>query len=241
MQNKELWIPTKFVKSTQGYKASSDKKYVAASSYFIASIQAKIYPPAIVKHAKGLLLDLGCGDVPLYGIYQDYVTDNICVDWNNTLHNNQYLDLTADLNAKLPFEDEKFDTILMTEVLEHISNPNQLMSEISRLLKPEGKTIITVPFFYWLHETPHDYFRYTEFALKMFCENNSLKIITLEAYGGAPEILLDIIAKNISGLPKLGSIMSTFGQLFLNSRYGQNISKTSSKSFPLGYTLVAQK
>lgn len=241
MKNKELWAATKFVKTKQGYIPSSDPKQLGIGSRFIASIQLRVYETIIKQHVSGLLLDLGCGNVPLYEVYKEHISDNICVDWENTLHKNPYLDYQIDLNDKLPLESKQFDTILATDLLEHIAKPELLISEITRLLKPGGKVILTVPFFYWLHEKPHDYFRYTEFALKIFCENNNLNILTLQAYGGAPEIILDIIAKKIANSPKKSKLHLWFSKKFINSGFGKKLSSQTSPDFPLGYCLVAQK
>ncbi len=40
---------------------------------------------------------------------------------------------------------ERFDVILATEVLEHLSNPDEAVQEVVRLLKPDGKATLTVP------------------------------------------------------------------------------------------------
>ncbi len=242
MQNKNLWKETKFIKTSQGYRASKDPKKVSISSQIIANIQGKVYERIISQHASGLLLDLGCGNVPLYGIYKDKVIDNICIDWSNTLHNNIYLDYEADLNTVIPLDSEQFDTILTTDVLEHIAKPELFMSEIKRLLKSNGKIILTVPFLYWLHEQPHDYFRYTEFALRMFCQQNNLTIIELEPYGGAIEVILDIVAKQLIRVSKLScQIFSNFSLAFIESSIGHKISLKTSRKFPIGYYLIAQK
>ncbi len=241
MINKELWRETKFIKSSAGYGLSMDPKQVAVGSRFIASIQVSVYQKLIEQYASGLLLDLGCGDVPLYEMYKDLTTDNICVDWSDSLHQNIYLDHTANINDGIPLNDALFDTVLMTDVLEHISNPKLVMSEIARVLKPKGKLILTVPFFYWLHETPYDFFRYTEFSLKMFCENNKLDIILLDTYGGALEVILDIIAKQIVGSPILSSLHFKLSKSLVRSQIGSKLSDKTSKKFPLGYCLVAEK
>jgi SAM-dependent methyltransferase len=241
MINQELWAETKFVKAEDGYSISMDPEKVAVGSRFIASIQVKIYQNLIERYVSGLLLDLGCGNVPLYQMYKDHITDNICVDWCDSVHQNIYLDYTADINNRIPLGDETFDTVLMTDVLEHISNPEFVMSEISRVLKPKGKLILTVPFFYWLHESPHDYFRYTEFSLKMFCTKNRLNILLLETYGGALEIILDIIAKQITSSSILSSLHFRLSKIFVRSKIGLKLSGKTSKQFPLGYCLVAEK
>ncbi|MBW4685940.1 MAG: class I SAM-dependent methyltransferase [Komarekiella atlantica HA4396-MV6] len=242
MQNKNLWKETKFIKTSQGYRASKDPKNVSISSRIIANILGKTYEKVISQHASGLLLDLGCGNVPLYGVYRDKIIDNICIDWSNTFHKNIYLDYEVDLNTVIPLDSEQFDTILATDVLEHIAKPELLMSEIKRLLKSNGKIILTVPFLYWLHEQPYDYFRYTEFALRMFCQQNNLSVIELEPYGGAIEVILDIFSKQLIRVSKLScQIFSNLSLVFIESSIGQKISLKTARNFPMGYYLVAQK
>jgi ubiquinone/menaquinone biosynthesis C-methylase UbiE len=52
----------------------------------------------------------------------------------------------ADLDAKgLPLENESFDFITCLEVIEHLIFPEFALSEISRVLKPGGRVVITVP------------------------------------------------------------------------------------------------
>jgi SAM-dependent methyltransferase len=241
MKNKDLWVETKFIKMRNGYKSSTDLRFASHGSRFVMSIQARVYHKLIKEHAKGILLDLGCGNVPLYGMYKEYIKDNICIDWGNSIHQNKFIDYEFNLNNEIPLDSEQFDTILVTDVLEHIQNPDLLMSEISRLLKPSGKLILTVPFFYWIHETPHDYFRYTEYALKMLCEKNSLKAVELETYGGVPEIMFDISSKVTAHHLPFFSIVQFIGNLLINTQLVKKVSSKTANMFPFGYYLVAQK
>lgn len=239
--NKEKWTETKFITTDQGYSLSKDPKQVLIGSRFVASIQLKAYQELIETHAGGLLLDLGCGNVPLYCMYKRLVSDNICVDWGGSLHSNPYLDHEININHGIPLADNTFDTVLMTDVLEHISNPELVMSEIARVLKLDGKLILTVPFFYWLHEKPYDYFRYTEFSLKMFCEKNDLKILSLRPYGGALEVILDITAKQVARFSFISTLHLGLSKFLIGSRLGKRLAEKTSKNFPMGYCLVAQK
>jgi len=51
---------------------------------------------------------------------------------------------------KLPFEDESFDILIATDILEHLFDPKKLLQEMYRILKPDGFAIISVPnHFYW--------------------------------------------------------------------------------------------
>jgi len=51
----------------------------------------------------------------------------------------------VDLNRKLPFEDEKFDVITASQVIEHLQEPDGFLKEIYRVLKPGGYAIISTP------------------------------------------------------------------------------------------------
>ncbi|MCB1706409.1 MAG: class I SAM-dependent methyltransferase [Halioglobus sp.] len=245
MKNREKWQPSKYVHRNGKLVASRDRHEVGVASRLITDLIAEAYDSSIPKYVKGRLLDLGCGKVPLFSAYENYVTDNICVDWDNSLHRNEYLDSECDLNEKLPFPDKEFDTIILSDVLEHIPKPEDLWQEMSRILAIDGRVIVNVPFYYWLHEQPHDYYRYTEFALRRFVEGSGLRLVNIRPIGGAPEIMADIFAKNILGLPLLGHAIAVFCQWltarFVETRVGEKISGRTSHSFPLGYFLIAEK
>lgn len=245
MKNKDNWQPSKYVYRKGKLIASRDRKEVGVASRLVADLIAGFYDKNLKQYAKGKLLDLGCGKVPLYHAYREYVTDNTCVDWENTQHVNEYLDFECDLTKVLPFEDEEFDTIILSDVLEHIPNPEHLWKEMSRILSIDGKIIVNVPFYYWLHEQPYDYYRYTEFALRRFVENSGLKLIQLEPIGGAPEILADILAKHFHFIPRVGKHLSAIIQyiteFFVKTNKGKRISDRTSKTFPCVYSLIAEK
>ena len=104
---------------------------------------------------------------------------------------------------------------------------------------------MNIPFYYWLHEQPYDYFRYTKFALKAMAEEGGFKVVSLNSIGGVPEILTDIVAKNIRVIPLIGNVAAMILQwiikYFSNTRIGKKISVKTGEVFPLGYVLVAEK
>lgn len=246
MKNIDMWQPSKYILSKNGrLRASMDPGEVGISSRLIVNLVARFYDIYLKQYAKGKLIDLGCGKVPLFAAYKHHVTDIVCVDWENTLHKNDYLDYECDLTDYLPFVNNQFDTIILSDVLEHIPEPEFLWREMARILAPDGKIIMNVPFYYRVHEQPHDYYRYTEFALKYFTENVGLKIIVLKAIGGAPEALADMLAKMLFHIPLLGKpaaiFVQSFAYLFVSTQFGKRISLMTSNIFPLGYFLIAEK
>jgi SAM-dependent methyltransferase len=245
MLNKDKWKPSKYVYRNQKLRASKDYREVGISSRLITDLIAEVYDVKLKKYFKGKILDLGCGKAPLYELYKGYTSEVICADWEKSLHDNEFIDKITDLNNNLDFNDSEFDTVLLSDVLEHILLPHNLLKEIYRILKPDGCLIMNVPFFYWLHEEPFDYFRYTKFALADLTKNSGLRVLELGAYGGVLEILADLISKIVIIIPFVGKIISSFIQkvtwIFLKTKFGKRISKKTSKKFPLGYYMVTQK
>jgi SAM-dependent methyltransferase len=245
MKNVSQWTPTKYEFRNNKLRGSRNPKFLTISSRLMADITAAFYQEYIAKYATGKLVDLGCGNVPFYDLYKDLVSDNVCVDWPNSAHKNQYLDFECDLNKHFPFADAEFDTIIISEVLEHISNPELIWSEMARILKPRGRILLSVPFFYKIHEAPYDFYRYTEFALKNFASKNNLRVLELKNFGGLPEIFTDIISKNLIKIPLLGKFSSDILQrlcwFFINTSFGKRKSANSGSAYPLGYFMVVEK
>jgi ubiquinone/menaquinone biosynthesis C-methylase UbiE len=66
----------------------------------------------------------------------------------------------------MPFENNVFDVVMSTEVLEHILNPDNYLLEVKRVLKPGGFFFFTVPFLMSLHEVHMTYILTLEKFLK---------------------------------------------------------------------------
>jgi SAM-dependent methyltransferase len=113
----------------------------------------------------GLVLDLGCGTRPYEAEILTRADRYVGVDWNNTLHG-LHADVVANLAEPLPFADASVDCVVAFEVLEHVAEPARLLDECLRVLKPGGCLLLSVPFQWWVHEAPWDFFRYTRHGLE---------------------------------------------------------------------------
>ena len=135
----------------------------------------------------GHLLDVGCGKMPYrnYLLDQQFITQYTGLDIESALVYEEGIkpDYTWD-GIRMPFADNSFDTLMATEVLEHCPDPVLTLTEMQRVLKPGGLLFFTVPFLWYLHEVPHDEYRYTPFALQRILEQSGLEQIEIKAHGG---------------------------------------------------------
>jgi SAM-dependent methyltransferase len=245
MRDPESWRPSKFVLRGGRLRASADRSEVSAGSRLAAELVAEAFGTHLPVHARGRLLDLGCGKVPLYLVYGELVSETTCVDWSDSVHGSQHVDKACDLSEPLPFADASFDTILLSDVLEHLPEPEALWREMARVLRPGGTILVSVPFLYWLHETPHDFYRYTEFALRRFVERAGLELRHVEPLGGALEVLVDISAKVACRVRKIGTAAAMALQgvagLLRRTPPGRALARATAPQFPSGYFLIAGK
>jgi SAM-dependent methyltransferase len=135
----------------------------------------------------GKMLDIGCGKMPYreYILSRSNVRDYIGMDIESarTYDENIHPDYTWD-GKTMPFADNFFDCALGTEVLEHCPEPEIVLKETCRVLKPGGVFFFTVPFLWNLHEAPQDEYRYTPFSLERHLKNSGFKNVDIHATGG---------------------------------------------------------
>ncbi len=135
------------------------------------------------KYYKGQLIDLGCGTAPYKNYFLKYADNYIGVDWTKTSHNSK-ADVVSDLNKKIELDDNTADSIVSLSVMEHLCEPQIFLNESYRILKPGGVMILQVPWQWWIHEEPYDYFRYTPYGLKYLFKKAGFHNIEIEAQTG---------------------------------------------------------
>ena len=133
--------------------------------------------------AHGTLLDVGCGTKPFEKLFLPYVERYIGLEYSpESGYRGNRADFCGDA-GDLPLADSSVDTILCTEVMEHLPNPERAISEFARVLRPGGTIITTAPFFYPIHDA-YDFFRYTPDGLKAIMERHSLTVESVKPLSG---------------------------------------------------------
>lgn len=135
-----------------------------------------------------IVIDVGCGEQPyrpcLAGFKRYIGFDSI-----DAPDRGEKADVLGDALA-LPFADGCADAILCTEVIEHVTDPALMLSEFARVLAPGGFVILTSPFTWQLHDEPRDYWRFTEFGLRLIFERAGFRILALRTVNGFAGALL---------------------------------------------------
>ena len=141
------------------------------------------------KHLKGALLDFGCGTKPYKKLFIN-VDSYIGVDYK--IEGREESQKTVDFfydGKTIPFNDKEFDSILSTEVLEHVFNVEDILCEFNRVLKINGHALITTPFMWEEHEMPYDFARYTTPALEYLYQKHGFEIIHNHKTGNQIEVI----------------------------------------------------
>ena len=138
---------------------------------------------ASAKYSAGSLVDIGCGSKPYKPIFEPYVTRHIGIDVSTSSSDVHMVDIVAEA-YKTGLKTASCSTILCTEVLEHLEEPLEAIREMYRILKDQGTVILTVPFFWPIHEAPRDFFRYSEHGLRYLFERERFEIVELTPLTG---------------------------------------------------------
>lgn len=128
---------------------------------------------------RGDLLDNGCGNAPFAEWYEPLVDRVVKLDAAPI----PSVDVVA-FADQLPFADGSFDTILATEVLDHVVDAERAAADAFRVLRPGGHFVVTVPYMYPTHEAPYDFRRFTHFGLRSLLERHGFEVLEVDAKGG---------------------------------------------------------
>lgn len=124
---------------------------------------------------RGKLLDVGCGNRPYERTYFSRADSYLGADY---LADRSKPDVVCSA-LDLTFEDGSFDTVVSTEVLEHVPDPHRAVKEMRRVVKDDGHVILTTPFYWPRHEVPYDYFRYPYDGLLHIVQSAGLEVVRM--------------------------------------------------------------
>ncbi len=158
--------------------------------YFVRKeLKAEI---AINSHfMSGRLLDFGCGNQPYRHLFPADAYVGLDIVDSGHAPSDKRADVWYD-GETIPYDDGHFDAVFASEVLEHVFNPDRILSELNRVLKPGGHLLVTLPFAWEEHEAPFDYARYTSFGLKSLLTRHGFAIVHAGKCGNVVETVVQL-------------------------------------------------
>lgn len=164
--------------------------------YIVLSLLYQWMRDAAAPAASGVLVDFGCGGQPYRALFEPHVARYIGADVAPAL--GVALDLQFVPGEPLPLADGSVDTVLSTQVLEHVADPGFYLRESRRVLRENGRLIITVPMQWRHHEVPYDYLRFTRYGVVHLLEHASFVIDDLRPCGGAYALIGQVLANTLA-------------------------------------------
>jgi ubiquinone/menaquinone biosynthesis C-methylase UbiE len=157
------------------------------------------------------------------------------------------IDIKSDITS-IPVEDETFDVVLCTEVLEHVSNPIDALNELTRVLKKGGTLILTAPFCSLTHFAPQHYYSgFNKYFYNKVLPELGYKVIECSPNGN----YYHYMAQELERLPRLinettsnsfGIIRKVFNKFLIRYLIKIGIKDSvTSETLCFGYHVVAKK
>lgn len=162
--------------------------------------------------------------------------------------NNSQLDIVSDI-TRIPVKDETFDNILCTEVLEHLPYPDKAIKELSRVLKGNGRLILTAPFCSQTHFAPfHFCTGFNIYWYQEILKKYNFEIIEYQTNGNYFDFLcqellrMPLMIKRYSCLSYFGFILYIFliPLVFILAVISK-LSRGSERQQCFGYHILAKK
>jgi SAM-dependent methyltransferase len=181
--------------------------------------------------AKGKLLDIGCGNKPYYRLFEPLVESYIGCDIVQSSENR--VDIICEA-TQIPVDDNSFDTVFSTQVIEHVAEHQVMLNESYRVLKPGGRIILSGPSYWPIHEAPYDFFRFTKFGMQHIFEKAGFQNIQIITCGSQWALRGIVFLYSLPGRPRL------LNRLF-NPLFALLEQKFPDENYAVNYLVIAHK
>lgn len=141
---------------------------------------------------EGRVLDYGCAERP-YRHFFGAAVDFVGAD----LPGNPDADVTTAPDGTLPVDDEAFDAVLSTQVLEHVADPATYLAECRRVLRPGGRLLLSTHGLMVYHPDPVDYWRWTGAGLERIITAAGLRVVHREGIMGLGAVGLQFVQDSV--------------------------------------------
>jgi SAM-dependent methyltransferase len=184
----------------------------------------------------GVVLELGVGEHPFARS-----ATTVSVDIDPTYG----ADIRGDAHA-LPLAGSSFDTVVASQVFEHLHTPAQALAEVARVLRPGGHLLLAMPFLYFVHQAPHDYQRLTRYGLERLFGDQPFDI-EIRAFGGRLPAAIDLVLTSTASSSVARRAVRKARKTLAPprpqqvTRLGRWLAARDPHEFPMGYVVVATR
>jgi SAM-dependent methyltransferase len=199
--------------------------------------------PRLIARASGTFLDAGAGTQPFRSLVEPQVDRYIAYDIEARTDDVDLLGSVEDMSV---VPSASVDTLLCSEVLEHVPHPSTAIAEFERIVAPGGSLLITVPFLARLHEEPYDFYRYTRHGLRTLLDDGGFDLDDIVETGSIFSFLGHQASVAILGLtwhvPWLRKISILVNRtLVVRTTVALDRASRMARLLPLGYVAVATR
>ena len=173
--------------------------------------------------------------------FSNFIRGQSKFEYSNIKPNKKLNIFYSDLTKKLKIKSNKYNNVLLFNVLEHLPEYGIALSQINRILKKRGKIIGSTPFIYQIHDAPKDYFRFTREFFEFELKKQKFKNIKVQYLGNGPlTACYSLMYPYIRFLPIFSHLVLLI--CFMLDNILQIFIKTNLKEiFPIGIFFNAQK
>lgn len=147
---------------------------IASQAWIWPAIDPELQPAREMGLLRGRVLNAGAGwrDIS-HLIDGELINQDLPYDGDQRSNIQIYSPL-----HRIPEADDSFDSIVCIAVMEHVENPEEVVPEFFRVIKPGGHVIVSVPFLQPEHKVPTDFQRYTKDGLERLFRHHGFEVIS---------------------------------------------------------------
>lgn len=207
---------------------------------FETMIESAVEALAHVLPEGARVLDAGAGEGQYAEHFQRHRYTGVDLGVGDAAWNYGRLDALADLTA-LPFRDATFHAVLNIVTLEHLREPLAALREVARVLKPGGVLLLIAPHEWEVHQSPHDYFRYTRHGLQYLLDEAGLRLEDIAPAGGYFRLMSRRLLAGLQFFPGVLKVPAALVLAPLALVLPLLEPLDHDKNFTLGYRCLARK